>query len=84
MSIDLRHQHSERDVKRPRDAADVDQADVPLTTLHSAEVRPMDAGQLGEALLGDSAILAQPPHGRSERAWENRAPVERHGATLAA
>ena len=49
--FEISHKISRIDLERRGEAEDVDEGGVPLSTFHSADVRPVETGRCGESLL---------------------------------
>jgi hypothetical protein len=57
---------SQCDSERLRQFADVYQCRIAFAALDPTEVRPMQAGPLGQLLLGDSQAVSKLPHAPAE------------------
>ena len=56
---------------------DVDQANVALPALDTADVVAMEVGELSQSFLGEAALFAQPPHSPAK---ENPGVMDGHTA----
>lgn len=57
----LRHELREMNGQGFRELLDVQKGDIPLTSLYTADVRPVEAGERGKFLLGNSCAPAEHP-----------------------
>ena len=65
--FDFAHQRDKIDRERGCEVVEVDHPDVAQAALHVAHVRGVEAGALGEALLGHAARDAQAANGGAKR-----------------
>src|SRR5258708_7514235 len=66
MRLQPLHQISDADLQRIGDRLERLNRDVALAPLDLADMRPMQAGLVGEYVLGPAALEAQRPDGRAE------------------